>query len=80
MGFLLTWQDNNISEDGHRVYRSMTTMDPNNLPAPVADLGADVTEYEDGGVVEGNTYYYRVSAYITGGSEVVSGEIMVTGA
>jgi len=32
------------------------------LPTPIATLGSNITEYIDYDVIEGNTYYYRISA------------------
>jgi len=74
MGFLLTWNEDNLSEDGHRVYRSSAPMNVDSLPTHIAELDADVTSYEDGDVVPGNTYYYRVSAFV-GSVEKVSVEL-----
>lgn len=75
MGFLVTWRDRNVAEEGHNVYRSDAPMDPQNLPAPIASVGPDITEWEDGTVVPGNTYYYRVGALTaSGGVEMVSDE------
>lgn len=74
MGFRLTWQDNNASEDGHRIYRSTTPMDPEDLPAPLATIGAGVTTWDDTTAAEGVTYYYRVSAF-KGDAEAVSSEV-----
>jgi hypothetical protein len=73
----LTWQDPNPDEDGHRVYRSATSMDPNDLPAPLAALGVDVEAYDDEAVEENETWFYRVSAF-RGDGEAVSDEIEVT--
>lgn len=70
----LTWDEANVAEQGHRVYRSDTPMDPQDLPAPLADLGPDITTYDDDTAVEGETYFYRVSAY-SGSDEKVSSEI-----
>lgn len=76
MGFKLNIQDRNLTEEGHRVYKSQVPMDPQNLPAPYATLGPDITEWEDGVATPGETYYYRVSAFTGGGSvELVSDEI-----
>ncbi|APL99217.1 virion structural protein [Bordetella phage MW2] len=74
MGFRIVWKDNNSSETGHHVYRSLTPMDPENLPPPIATLGPDATFYEDGDVTEGLTYYYRVGAF-NAAREVVSEEL-----
>lgn len=76
MPVTLNWTDTNSNEDGHRVYRSTATIDPAALPTPLADLGADVATYTDGDVTEGETYYYRVSAY-RGTSENVSEELII---
>ena len=77
MGLRLVFEDKNQAEDGHRVYRSASPMDPQALPAPIATLGANVTSYDDGDVVPGNTYYYRVSAFLNTGEERVSDEVVI---
>lgn len=61
----LNWTDNNLGESGHRIYRSDTPMDPNDLPEPLSELGPNVTEYVDEDVEENAVYYYRVGAYTT---------------
>ena len=66
---ILRWQDTNNIELGHKIYRSVTPMDIQNMPAPIADIGVNATEYTDEDVIEGNFYYYRVSAYTTNGEE-----------
>lgn len=76
MGVRLTWTDNNYGEDGHNIYRSTSPMDPENLPTELDSVDANVTVYDDGSVVEGTTYYYRVSATMAG-AEMVSDEIEV---
>lgn len=73
----LIWTDNNAIESGHRVYRSDTPMDPNNLPEPLAELGPNVTEYVDEDITEDATYYYRVSAF-SPFEEKVSAEVSAT--
>lgn len=77
MGTRITWEEFNISEEGHRVYRSESSIDTQNLPTPHAELGPDVTQYDDGDTVPGTTYFYLVSAYI-GSVEKFSNEIQVT--
>jgi len=77
MGFKLTWVDPNLAEDGHRVYRDTSPIDRDNPPTPIADLPANSTEYMDGYVVAGNTYYYAVGAYISGGAERISASLEV---
>jgi len=75
MGFRIVFTDNNVAEEGHNIYRSDAPMDPQNMPAPIATVGADVTEWEDGTVVQGNTYYYRVGAFTANATvELISDE------
>jgi len=77
MGTRLTWADNNLAEDGHRIYRSESTMDPNDMPTALGSTAADVSVYDDGdSLVDGTTYYYRVGAYV-GGVERISDEISI---
>ena len=66
---ILRWQDTNNIEIGHKIYRSNSPMDINNMPTPIADIGVNATQYTDEDVIEGNFYYYRVSAYTTNGEE-----------
>ena len=80
MAVTLVWEDRNsgaANEDGHRIYRSESPMDPGNLPAPIASVGAGVTTYTDTSAVDGTFYYYRVSA-TRGSLEAVSDETCVT--
>lgn len=49
------------------------------LPAPLAELGPDVTSWDDTDVEPSTTYYYRVSA-VMGDVEAVSAEVQVTSA
>lgn len=70
MGIRLTWQENNAAEQGHRVYRSTAPFDATSLPSPVAELGPDVTEFEDSVPAMGVTYFYRVSAFTPGTERV----------
>lgn len=59
----LRWIDPNRIEEGHKIYRSLTPMDVNNMPEPIAVLGKNETTYDDFNVVEDQMYYYRVSAF-----------------
>lgn len=59
----LMWEDLNMIENGHRVYRSKTPMDINNMPLPTKTLGKNLTVYEDNDVIDGEYYYYIVSAF-----------------
>jgi hypothetical protein len=59
----LTWADNASNEDGYRVERST-----DNVTFTVATtLGVNASGFADAGRTAGQTYYYRVGAYNTGG-------------
>lgn len=73
----IRWFDRNIDEVEQRIYRSETTMDPNNMPVPLATVAADVQVYEDNTVEDDKIYYYRVSSVRADGLERISDEITV---
>ena len=75
-GIKLQWKDRNFSEEQHRIYKSNTPMTLGMLPSPIVTLGSNITEYIDYDVIEGNTYYYRISA-VRGSDEAVSDELMM---
>jgi len=75
-GIKLQWKDRNFSEEHHRIYKSDTPMSLGMLPTPIATLSSNITEYIDYDVIEGNTYYYRISA-VRGNDEAVSDELMM---
>jgi len=75
-GIKLQWKDRNFSEEQHRIYKSSTPMSLGMLPTPIATLGSNITEYIDYDVIEGNTYYYRISV-VRGSDEAVSDELMM---
>lgn len=65
----LNWADPNSGlsqEDDVLVYRSLSTIDPDALPAPIATLPADSIEYLDEGAVAGMVNYYAVAARLNG--------------
>ena len=75
MAFRLTWTNNNgpdFPEDGFKVYRDIAPMDPSALPAPLATLPADTTQWDD--VSPLADAYYRVAAY-KGATLAVSDEL-----
>jgi V8-like Glu-specific endopeptidase len=59
----LSWTDNSNNEDGFRIYRGTTS---SNL-VPVAEVGANVTSYQDDGLARKSTYYYKVCAFNNNG-------------
>lgn len=79
MSVTLTWDDNNTdpNEEGHRVYRSTSTIDLNALPSPLATIAADLEIYEDDTAADETTYFYVVSAF-TSFSEAFSSEVEIT--
>lgn len=72
----LRWDDTNNIEVGHRIYRSDMPMDTTNMPSPIGVVSENITEYIDEDRAVGNTYYYRVSAFIDG-DERFSDEISI---
>ena len=62
MGYIyIGWQEKNNDEDGFRIYRSLSPMDIDNMPSPLANLPPNSTSYKDEDVEEEETYYYRDS-------------------
>ena len=70
----LAWVDNATNEEGQRLYRSADGINFGRI----AFLGPNVTSYLDAGRLPGRTYYYRVSAYNSGGSSTVSNTASAT--
>lgn len=77
----LVWQDNSPDEYGFRIERKMgsrgnwtalpNVVDPTSkLPT----VGADVTTHTDSGLLSGQTYYYRVCAFQSGGNTAYTNE------
>jgi len=56
---LLTWQDNSKIEDGFRIERK----EEGGSYVQIAEVGVNVTSFDDSGLTYGNIYYYRVRAY-----------------
>lgn len=67
----LFWDDTNNIESGHKIYRSNQPFDTNNMPAPIGEVGTNVTTFVDESQPIGATVYYIVSA-ITPFNEVFS--------
>jgi phosphodiesterase/alkaline phosphatase D-like protein len=60
----LTWNDVYNNEDGFRIDR----WNPNTFTMePLATLGANITNFLDTGLTPGNTYFYGVVAFNSGG-------------
>ena len=78
MPIKLFWEDPNLAELGHYIYRSTETMDVDNMPDYVYDVAANVITYTDMDVAltDSEDYWYRVGAYVTG-TEKISDEYNV---
>ena len=59
----VSWDDNNVVSEGVRIYRSNTAFTSSNLPAVLATVPT-LDEYEDLDVIEGQTYFYMLAAYL----------------
>ncbi len=62
----LSWTDNSSNESGFKIERSST-----GATGPftqIATTSANATSFNDTGLTEGTTYWYRVQAYNAGGS------------
>ena len=58
----LHWQDNSSNETGFIVERKLGA---GGTYGEIATLGANTTSWSDSTVTTGNTYYYRLKAYLT---------------
>ena len=63
-----TWLDNSSNEVGFAIERRAGTTQTYNQIATVA---ANITSYNDSGLVDGDTYCYRVFAFNTAGQFAV---------
>ncbi len=68
-GIAVSWTDSSDNEDSFIIYRS-TTLGENYTPAAVTD--ANVTSYNDTGLVHSTTYYYYVTAVNAAGESLLS--------
>jgi len=77
MNVLIRWTDTNNIENGYRIYRSNSPIDPEALPTPLEEVGPNITDYVDKTVQPNTTYYYRVAAFLAEFQQV-GAEIQVT--
>jgi hypothetical protein len=66
-----TWIDNSSDEDGFTIERRTATTE---TYIPIAIVGANVTSYNDSGLVDGEIYCYRVFSFNAAGSSPYSNE------
>jgi len=74
----LSWTDNSSKEDGFYVYRAQASGSTLSDYTRIADLGANTTSYTDSSLEDGETYYYRVTAYDAVGESDSSNEASAT--
>ena len=67
---LLTWQDNSKIEDGFRIERK----EEGGSYVQIAEVGTNVTSFEDSGLTYGSNYFYRVRAYTSLNNSIYSNE------
>lgn len=65
----LKWNDNSNNETNFQVYRSIKS---NGGYSVVYSSGANVTQYQDTGLVANVTYYYKINAVNTSGTSAFS--------
>lgn len=63
MQIRIAFENKNTRADGINVYRSATPMIPGQLPAKLATIAGNATEYLDSAVTYGNSYYYIFEVY-----------------
>ena len=71
----LSWTDNSTNETGFKIERKTGS---GGTYAQIATTGADVTTYNDTGLTEGTTYFYRVRATNAVGDSAYSAEASAT--
>lgn len=71
----LTWQDHSSDEYGFRIERKLS---PGGPYAQIANVGANITTFDDTGEGTGLTYSYRVCAYQQGGYSAYTNEATLT--
>ena len=66
----LTWTDNCSFESGFRIERK----EESGSYIQIAEIGANVTSFDDAGLTYGKVYYYQVRAYTSQNNSVYSNE------
>jgi len=76
----LAWLDNSANEDSFQIERKLggSTGSPAGVYAQIAQLGKDIKNYRDSGVLASALYFYRVRALNSGGPSGYSNEAPVT--
>lgn len=58
----INWDNENVVSESVRIYRADYAFTSTTLPPLLTEIISDVYEYEDTTVIEGNTYFYMLSA------------------
>jgi len=74
----LSWNDNSEYESGFRIEQATFQLIEWSDFSEVATVGPDITSFTAEGLIQGNTYKYRVCAYNNGGNSPYTGEVIVT--
>ncbi|MBC7348495.1 MAG: SBBP repeat-containing protein [Candidatus Aminicenantes bacterium] len=70
----LAWDDRSNNEDGFKIERKTGA---SGTWSQIATVGANVTSFQNTGLSEGSSYYYRVRAYNSAGDSAYSNELAV---
>jgi len=71
----LSWSDNSNNEDGFRIERKIGAA---GTYSQIVTVGAGVTTYQNTGLTEATSYYYRIRSYNAAGNSSYSVEVNAT--
>lgn len=77
MQIKLAWDNRNSTDDGTRIYKSISVIDSNNLPPVLVTLGPGASSYIDPDVIRDQTYHYRIEIF-KGTDKSLSQDIVAT--
>ena len=58
----INWDNENVVSESVRIYRADSIFTPTSLPPLLTEIFGDIYEYEDTATIDGNTYFYMLSA------------------
>lgn len=58
----INWDNENVVSESVRIYRADSVFTRESLPPLLTEIFGDVYEYEDLGIIKGQTYFYMLSA------------------
>lgn len=74
----LTWTDNSLDEEGHRVERKAGTCTSTQPWVPVLTAAPNLTQFNDALLIPGSPYCYRIEAYDSAGRRTPWLEVATT--